>query len=92
MLVEGLTAFERQAMTDHFHYLKRLRDAGQVILAGRTQNTDPTSFGIVIFEAGSDAEAEEIVRNDPSVARGVVTSELFPYSVALICEANIHKE
>lgn len=88
MLTEGLNEREAAAMSDHFAYLERLRDAGVVILAGRTLNTDSTSFGVVIFNAPSEAEALEIVRNDPGVSRDVVRPELFPYRVALISEAN----
>jgi len=38
-----------------------------VILAGRKQNTDNGSFGIVLFNAETVEEAREIMLNDPAV-------------------------
>jgi len=40
-------------------------------------------FGLVIFEAGSEAAAQEFMRSDPAVAGGVMTATLHPYSIAL---------
>ncbi len=88
MLTEGLTPDEKQTMSDHFTYLQDLMGKGIVILAGRTQNKDYSSFGIVIINAGSDSEAHKIVQNDPSVKRHVVRAELYPYRISLIREKN----
>lgn len=45
---------------------------------------DEKTFGIVIFEADSEEEAQLIMKNDPAVAEGIMTADLFPYRVALI--------
>jgi ribosomal protein S18 acetylase RimI-like enzyme/uncharacterized protein YciI len=84
MLTAGPTAFEASAIADHFSYLERLTGEGVVLLAGRTSNSDERTFGIVVFAAGSDDEAGEVVRMDPAVARGVMTAEIFPFGVALL--------
>lgn len=84
MLREGPTQQEAEIVTQHFDYLKALLDEGTLILAGRTQNTDESSFGIVIFRAASHAEAQKIMENDPAVEQGVMRAELFHYQVALI--------
>ncbi len=81
-LIES-TPEEDRAVADHFKYLQRLTEEGVVLLAGRTLNTDLSSFGIVIFEAEDDAAAREVVRNDPAVQASVFRAELFPYRVAL---------
>jgi len=83
MLTEGPTAEEQRAVSEHFQYLKGLTEAGVVLLAGRTLNTDSTSFGIVIFRASSDEEARGIMNADPAVRQGVMRAELYPYSIAL---------
>ena len=72
---------------EHFDYLKGLTEEGVVLLAGRTLNTDPSSFGIVIFVAEDDASARTILENDPAVRAGVFRGELFPYSIALVSAA-----
>jgi uncharacterized protein len=88
MLTQGLNPDERKAMSDHFDYLQYLMGKGTVILAGRTQNNDYSSFGIVIIKADSDEEARRIVENDPSVKARVVRAELYPYKIALLKESN----
>ena len=79
----GSTPEEDRIVAEHFEYLKRLTEEGTVLLAGRTTNTDPSSFGIVIFEAESEDAAHEVLRNDPAVKASVFRAELFPYRVAL---------
>ena len=88
MLTEGLTEFERKSMSDHFERLKELMAAGVVIMAGRTQNTDNSSFGIVIINAGSEQEARSIMHDDPGVKNRVVRGELYPYKIAILKENN----
>ncbi|MCU0521931.1 MAG: MBL fold metallo-hydrolase [Anaerolineae bacterium] len=84
MLVDGPTPDEAGIISEHFTYLESLTEAGTVILAGRTLNTDPSSFGIVIFRADSPEQAQAVMENDPAVRQGVMQAVLFPYSVALL--------
>lgn len=86
MLTLGATSKESAAVDAHFSYLQDLTRRGVVILAGRTLNTDPSSFGIVIFQAESDQDARGIMQADPAVRAGVMRAELFPYRVALMAE------
>ena len=79
------TGKENGIISDHFKYLQGLLAAGSLILAGRTE-ISPEGFGIVIFEAQSRRQAEEIMLNDPAVAEGIMTARLFPYRLALIRE------
>jgi len=87
MLPEGPTPEEEKIVDEHFSYLKDLLMDGVVILAGRTLNTDASSFGIVIFRAESEASAQDVMNNDPAVQQGVMKAELFPYRVALMRDA-----
>jgi uncharacterized protein len=83
MLTDAPTE-EESAMTSlHFNYLKDLTEKGVVLLAGRTQNTGYSSFGIIIFNAESDHAAQAIVDNDPVVKNRIMRAELYPYSIAL---------
>ena len=41
------------------------------------------TFGLVIFEADSEAAAMEFMRSDPAVEAGLMTATLHPYAVAL---------
>ena len=81
MLTEGLTPEERTAVASHLVYLERLA-AGAVLLFGRTQTTGPSTFGLVIFRAGSPAEAQRAMADDPAVRARVMRAELFPFRIA----------
>ncbi len=83
MLVQG-TQEEAEHVTAHFYRLKELTEQGIVLHAGRTTNSDRSSFGIVIFRAENDEAARAFVATDPAVANGVMKAELFPYGVALM--------
>ncbi|WP_218673914.1 YciI family protein, partial [Candidatus Entotheonella palauensis] len=69
-------------------YLKQLTEQGVVILAGRTLNTDASSFGIVILQADSEATAHQVMQEDPAVKHEVMHAELFPYRIALMAKPN----
>lgn len=68
----------------HFQRLKDAMAAGQVILAGRTEESLDRAFGLVVFSAADEAAAREFMNGDPCVAAGVMTAELHPYAVALL--------
>lgn len=83
MLSDGPTPEEAEVVAQHAAYLEELAERGALILAGRTQTTDASSFGLVIFRAASEDAARRIVEEDPAVKRGVMRAELFPYRVAV---------
>ena len=83
MLVCCPTAHEMQVIDAHFAHLERLAADGVVLMAGRTLDTGPATWGIVVFTATSLAEAETVMRADPAIAQGVMQCELFPYRVAV---------
>ena len=84
MLIEGPTKEEVETVSRHFAYLKDLTEKGVMILMGRTQNNDESTFGIAIFEAEDEAAARRIMENDPAVAGGVMRATLYPYKIALM--------
>ncbi len=82
MVVDGPTEQEAQVLAQHFAHLTALADGGTVILFGRTQNNDETTFGLVIFEAASADAARDIMSGDPAVEHGLMQATLFPYKVS----------
>jgi uncharacterized protein YciI len=84
MVTEGATPAEEEIVGLHFAYLKDLTEKGVMVLMGRTQNNDETTFGIAIFEAENENAARSIMENDPAVKNGIMTATLYPYKVALI--------
>ena len=82
MLTNGPTDDEASIVSAHFEYLTSLTKQGIVLVFGRTQNNDASTFGLCIFRANSDSEANAVVNNDPAVKGGVMRAKLFPYRVA----------
>ncbi len=87
MLVDGGTAEENAVLSQHFSHLQELTSQGIVVMAGRTQTTGLESFGIVIFYATDETEAQVIMAADPAVAQGVMQAILYPFRVALMAQA-----
>ena len=75
------TEEDNKIVSEHFLYLKNLLEEKKLILAGPQVNA---KFGIVVFEADSEKEAEYIMQNDPAVINGVFSAELFPFRVSLL--------
>jgi uncharacterized protein YciI len=82
MLTDGPTEREAEVVQRHASYVQALADRGVVELAGRTQDANEHSFGLVIFRAEDESAAKRIMNEDPAVAEGVMEAELFPYRVA----------
>jgi uncharacterized protein YciI len=88
MLTEGSTETESRTVSEHFSYLKSLMEKGVVILAGRTLNTEYSSFGIVLFNAESMESARRIMLDDPAVKNRVFRGEIYTYSISLLKAEN----
>src|SRR5215207_6543457 len=58
----------------HFRRLQQLHKEGRVLLAGRTLNeSDPSQFGVVVFEAASEEEARAVMEADDAVKAKIMT-------------------
>jgi uncharacterized protein len=84
MVTEGPTPEEAETVSRHFAYLEDLTEKGVMILVGRTQNRDKSTFGIAIFEAEDESAARRIMEADPAVRAGVMRADLYPYQIALM--------
>ena len=83
MLRGGPTPEEARVVGAHLSYLKKLAEEGVVVLAGRTQTNDETTFGIVILNAADESAARAVMDNDPAVKGSVMHATLFPFRVAV---------
>jgi uncharacterized protein len=83
------TVEDQEAVNKHFEYLKTQMNLGKMILAGRTQNDLKDTFGIVIFNAQDDEDAQMFMENDPSIQSEVMIGNLYPYAIALSKFENI---
>ena len=70
---------------EHFQRLKRFRNEGKVVLAGRTsyEPDNPDMMGLVIFYAKDDKEALQFMMDDPAVKNKIMLAKVHPYGIAL---------
>ena len=78
------TQEDNAIIEDHFMKLQELLKEGTLILAGKTGGLDENTFGIVILNAENEAQAMQLMNNDPAVLKGIMSARLFPFNVALI--------
>ncbi|WP_453993791.1 YciI family protein [Bacillus nitroreducens] len=81
---QNWTEEDRYVVQEHFVRLEKLCDEGKVILAGKTDRNDEYGFGIVIFKEESDSKAEAFMKEDPTVKKGLMSTEVSPYRIALL--------
>lgn len=79
---DDATHAEQETIAEHFAYLEQARDAGTLILAGRTLDEPP--LGLAIVTAHSENAARAFADRDPAVRKNVFTAQLRPYRVALL--------
>ena len=77
------TQADNDAVSRHFVRLAEAVKTGQVIFAGKTTEPLDTTFGLVVFEAESEAAARQFMESDPAVVAGVMSATLHPYALAL---------
>ena len=83
MLTDSPTEEEERLVGEHFLYWKGLFEDKKVRLAGKTQNNDEKTFGIILFNSESLSEAKALIQNDPVIIYDVMTFEVFEFSLAL---------
>jgi hypothetical protein len=67
---------EQALFREHSANLKRLRDAGHLIMGARYSD-----IGLIILAADSVASARAMIDADPSIAAGTFTYSVHPFSV-----------
>ena len=83
MASTGPNKVEEAVMVEHVRYVEELARRGMLVLAGQTNGDEDHTFGIAVFEAGSEACARDMMNKDPAVWRGVMTGELYPFRIAV---------
>lgn len=69
-------------MGAHWNHTVALHDAGRLALAGRTLRPDDT-FAVIVVSAPDEASAQQLVDEEPGVAGGLFTAELYPFELML---------
>lgn len=77
------TYAEQIHVREHYAYHRHLMTEGMHVQVGRTRSDDAQMMIIVIFQAASSRQAEEVMAADPLVKNGEMNGQLFPYWIAL---------
>jgi uncharacterized protein YciI len=74
-------AAANHALEEHSRYWKEQLRQGRAILAGGMNGDYWDNVALIIFEAGSQAEADAIVANDPAVKAYVFQAQARPFDI-----------
>jgi uncharacterized protein YciI len=82
VIPEGESVFDQPGITEHFAFLKRRADAGQLIAAGPID--DDSGDGITVLELDDLDEAIRLAtEDDAAVAAGLLTVTVRPWRVVM---------
>ena len=71
-------------MSEHFAYLQKARGgAGKLSLPALPINGEKT-FGLIVVEVDSEAEARKIMEGDPSFEAGIQKGEVLPFRISIL--------
>lgn len=78
--------------TGHFSNIDKLAGEGKLLAAGPFNTNDKEYRGLFIFNVNTIAEAEELVKGDPTVTNGIFVTEMYRWygSAALQMMNEIH--
>ena len=83
MVVDGPLPEEMPVLAAHLAWLEQMAADGHLVLAGRTQEADPSTFGVVILRAEGAGHAQAMARQDPAVAGGLLRTQVRPFRIAV---------
>lgn len=79
--IESITREEEVLLGEHFDYLEKALEEGRLILAGPCLDG---VFGVVIFKAASQEDAQGFMNDDPVVKRRIMRAEAHSFRVSLM--------
>ena len=72
------------ALAEHGKYWSKQLKAGRALLAGGMKGDFWDNAALIVFEAGSQAEADQIAKDDPAVRAYVFQAQVRPFSVIFV--------
>lgn len=77
-----VTDAEGEILGRHFAWVAELHASGRVALSGRALSGDDP-YGVVVFSASDEAEAQTLTMQMPGVAEGVFSATVSPFDLML---------
>ena len=72
------------ALGEHGKYWSKQLKAGRALLAGGMKGDFWDNAALIVFEAGSKAEADQIAKDDPAVRAYVFQAQVRPFDVIFV--------
>jgi uncharacterized protein YciI len=72
------------ALAEHGKYWSKQLKAGRALLAGGMRGDFWDNAALIVFEAGSPAEADQIAKDDPAVRAYVFQAQVRPFDVIFL--------
>lgn len=69
----------QQLQQEHLANIRKLAEAGQLVLAGPFMANDQDLRGIYIFDVATVEQAKELTETDPAIRAGRLRMELIPW-------------
>jgi uncharacterized protein YciI len=82
--IKGRSIFD-QDLYEHAQYMQKLLDGGKLKLGGPFSDS---TGGMAIIDARDADEAEKIMKDDPSIVKGIFTAKVRPWFI--VFRANDH--
>lgn len=74
------------ALQGHGQYWAQQLKSGNALLGGGMKGDYWDNVAMIVFEAGSEAEAQRIVKNDPAVKAYVFQAQVRPFDVSFLSD------
>ncbi|MFM9958724.1 MAG: SRPBCC domain-containing protein [Phycisphaerales bacterium] len=81
-LIETATDEEKKQFGAHAAYVRDLALAGTVVFAG--PSTDMKGPAVIVMDVRTEAEARELMENDPAVKNGLMKAKLHPVALSFV--------
>ena len=79
---EQWTEKDNAILERHIAHFDRMMKEGTLLLAGKTEGLDETTYGLCLFMANNYNDAVTIMECDPAISEGIMTGCLHEYSLS----------
>ncbi len=70
----------------HSDFLNRAVQHGRILFMGQTDTAPMDNYGVVLFEAENQEDADDFIRSDPAIARGIMVGRAFPFKLVKVSD------
>lgn len=84
--LENWDAAAQSAVKNHADYLQEAVKSGKVLMVGRSDTDLKDNFGLCVFKAENQEEADAFAAADPVLKGNIMTAVVFPFKLLVVKE------